>query len=81
VDAGAVIDGAAARACVEAVRDGTPSCARPDGTVAFAVCAPFAVEPVAIGEACQTPYCAGGEGVRGRSGLALLGVSRRRRKS
>lgn len=62
VDAGARIDGEAASACIDAVTEGTTRCAQPDGATVFAVCAPFAIEPVAIGEACMTPYCANGEG-------------------
>lgn len=62
VDAGAGIDAAAATACVAAVRARTTTCARPDGALVFAVCAPFAVEPAALGETCTTPYCAMGEG-------------------
>ena len=62
VEAGATIDAVAARACVELVRDRTPSCARPDGALVFAVCEPFAVEGSAIGDRCATPYCASGAG-------------------
>lgn len=63
VTAGATVDAAAAAACVDALAAGTPACAAPSGTVVFAVCAPFVVQPVAIGAACTAPYCAGGDGV------------------
>lgn len=62
VDAGAAIDQGAASACVAALETGTPECARPDGASVFAVCAPFAIEDAALGEACTTPYCGGGAG-------------------
>jgi hypothetical protein len=62
VTAGAAIDTAAATACVETLRGRTLPCARPDATIMFAVCAPFAIQPVALGEACTSPYCAGGAG-------------------
>lgn len=63
VSAGARIDPTRATACIDAIEAGTPACGRPDGTLPFAVCAPFAIEDAAIGEACMTPYCAGGMGV------------------
>lgn len=62
VSAGAQIRTGAASACLETLRARTPSCARPDGAIMFAVCAPFAIEPVGLGDACATPYCAGGSG-------------------
>jgi hypothetical protein len=62
VAAGAVVDGLAAAECARLVEEATVECAAPSGLAAFAVCAPFVVEPVAIGEACSTIYCANGEG-------------------
>ena len=59
---GALIDAAAAADCIAIVRARTPACARPDPSLLFAVCAPFAVAPAALGETCTSPYCAGGAG-------------------
>lgn len=62
VTAGAKIDKAAATACVAKLDAATPACGAPSGTVVFASCAPFAIDPAKMGEACKTPYCADGSG-------------------
>lgn len=62
VTAGATIDKAAATACIGKLDALTPACGAPSGTVVFAACAPFAIDPAKMGETCKTPYCAGGSG-------------------
>jgi hypothetical protein len=75
LDAGAVLDPAAASACIDAVRAGTPACARPSGTVVFAECRPFLIDPAAIGAPCTSPYCAGGDGVCVEGMCAMRGAA------
>ncbi len=60
--AGAVVDAAAASACLARIDDATPACSAPSPVTIFALCHPFLVVPAAIGESCQAPYCAGGNG-------------------
>ena len=62
LDMGAVLDPAAASACAAMIEARTLPCDEPSGLVVFATCAPFLVDPAAIGASCRTPYCAGGEG-------------------
>ena len=60
--AGAIIDPIAAAACAATIEANSVACAAPSGVAAFALCAPFAVDPVGLGEDCAAPYCAGGNG-------------------
>ena len=68
VAAGARVDPARAAACVAIVEDASPECGTPSAVAAFGLCEPFVIDPASIGEACASPYCAGGAGVCARDG-------------
>lgn len=51
-----------AAACVERIAELTPGCEAPGDAIVLAYCEPFVVSDAAIGEACASPFCAGGEG-------------------
>jgi hypothetical protein len=76
VAAGARVDAARAAACVELVADASPTCGAPSGLAAFALCEPFVIDPAAIGEACTSPYCAGGAGACVRDGASATCAAR-----
>ena len=62
VTAGAVFDPVAGAACAATIEANSLPCGAPSGVAAFALCAPFAVDPAALGEDCAAPYCADGNG-------------------
>lgn len=77
----AVLDGAAARACVALVAESTTGCERPRGVVTQALCEPWFTATARLGEPCALPFCAGGAGIcaggtcvaRGGAGAACAG--------
>ncbi|MBK8257103.1 MAG: hypothetical protein IPK82_31085 [Polyangiaceae bacterium] len=54
---------AEAAACIQLLKDSTPGCERPRGSVAQALCPAWFSGEGAVGEACSFPFCGQGAGV------------------